>query len=305
MSVGVRAYRELRKRLRPLRAAYREAHGAFLQVWTNYAWRTRAERRAQPHQLGRPLIISLTSHPPRYKTLAFTLRCLMMQDIRPDRVVLWIAHDDLVQLPGDVCALRAAGLEIEPCEDLGSYKKLTPALRRWPDAFIATADDDVYYPRGWLRDLVASYDPAQNIIPCHRAHQIAIDRDGAPRAYAAWRFEAPPRADSALTFPTGVGGVLYPPGALHADTVDARLFTRLAPTSDDAWFYFMARRQGWRFQRISKRRFIAWPRSQASALMHSNVAGANDAQLARLVNTFGFPPAADRTQQRPEEAHAW
>lgn len=304
MVVVARAYREMRRRLRPTRAAWRNVHGALLQRWTDHAWRTRARRCAQPHSLDRPLIVSLTSYPPRFATLAHTLRCLFMQDVRPDRVVLWVAHADQSHVPADVRALESERFQIETCADIGAYKKLVPALRRWPDAFIAVADDDVYYPRPWLRELVAGYAPGRRVLPCHRAHHIVLGAEGAPAAYDSWCFEAAARAPSALTFPTGVGGVLYPPGALHRDATDAARFTRLAPTCDDAWFYMMARRQGWRFARVSSRRFVTWPRSQAVALQHENVAGANDVQLARLVAAFGFPPLANG-ETTPEEAHAW
>ncbi len=304
MNALVRAYRETRKRLRPVRAAWRDAQGSALRLRTAYAWLTpRPAPRA--HGLPRPLIVSLTSYPPRFATLAPTLHCLLMQDMRADRVVLWVAHADLPLLPGEVRALQSAGLQIETCDDTGSYKKLVPALERWPEAFIATADDDVFYPRTWLRELVAGYDASTRTIPCHRAHEIVLDQNAKPAPYARWAFEAKTRTASALTFPTGVGGVLYPPGALHPDVTRAALFTELAPTSDDAWFYMMARRQGWRFHRISARRFVSWPRSQAAALQHANVAGANDAQIARLVATFGFPPTATDDAPIPEEAHAW
>ena len=37
-----------------------------------------------------------------------------------------------------------------------------------------------------------------------------------------------------------MGGVLYPPHALKADMLDESLFTELAPTTDDIWFWAAA-----------------------------------------------------------------
>jgi hypothetical protein len=34
-----------------------------------------------------------------------------------------------------------------------------------------------------------------------------------------------------------VGGVLYPPHSLRADMMDADLFTKIAPSTDDIWFW--------------------------------------------------------------------
>ena len=39
---------------------------------------------------------------------------------------------------------------------------------------------------------------------------------------------------------TGVGGVLYPPHSLKAEMLDINLFTKIAPTTDDIWFWAAA-----------------------------------------------------------------
>ncbi|MDD6026392.1 MAG: glycosyltransferase, partial [bacterium] len=36
---------------------------------------------------------------------------------------------------------------------------------------------------------------------------------------------------------TGVGGVLYPPHSLRKDMMDVDLFTKIAPSTDDIWFW--------------------------------------------------------------------
>ncbi|MDR1893713.1 MAG: hypothetical protein LBQ61_03335 [Spirochaetales bacterium] len=38
---------------------------------------------------------------------------------------------------------------------------------------------------------------------------------------------------------TGCGGVLYPPRCLHGDVFLEEVFMKLAPTSDDIWFWLM------------------------------------------------------------------
>ena len=83
--------------------------------------------------------MSLTSYPPRYRALANTLRSLIDHTVRADRLVLWIAHDDLVALPPEVRALAAHKLEVRGCDDLGPFKKLVPSLLAFPDATIVTA----------------------------------------------------------------------------------------------------------------------------------------------------------------------
>ena len=84
----------------------------------------------RPHNLLGELIVSLTSYPRRFPILKFTIRSLLNQTVRPDRVILWLAEDDVTYLPSAV--RRLAGLEVRTCPDLRSFKKLIPALEQFP-----------------------------------------------------------------------------------------------------------------------------------------------------------------------------
>jgi len=296
MHHAAQMYRAARSTLRPLRSAARDIAGALLRLWVTFQWRRR--RAGDAHTLPAPLIVSLTSYPARFPTLALTLKCLLSQSIRPDVVLLWIARTDLDRLPPDVVALTADGLIIRPTADLRSFKKIVPALKAYPDAFIAIADDDVFYHRTWLAQLLDGYVSGRREIPCHRAHLIGLTDKGAPLPYLRWRHDARSSKISALTFATGVGGALYPPGSLHRDTVRQDLFMALCPASDDAWLFWMARLSGWRFRKVGGRKtFIPWPGTQRVALQHENAGGGNDAQIAALVAHYGFPsePAFSRS----------
>ena len=43
---------------------------------------------------------------------------------------------------------------------------------------------------------------------------------------------------------TGVGGVLYPPHSLDESMLDPEVFMKLAPTTDDVWFWAAAVSKG-------------------------------------------------------------
>jgi Glycosyl transferase family 2 len=275
-------------------------------IRTNIAWAmAMARSRPRPHGLPAALIVSVTSYPRRFKTLALTIKCLLSQSIAPDDVILWIADADKQALPNNVLALQRSGLTIEYTEDIGSYKKIIPALRRFPNAFIATADDDVYYWPTWLEELVNAYSPDRREILCHRVNRIRLGPDGLPLPYTNWDFEYDGSEASPLIFPTGVGGILYPPGHLHPDTVDDSTFRALCPSTDDAWLYCMGLRAGSQFRRTelgdlmargggssSRMSMTPWPGSQEVSLWQSNVSqgGGNDQQLRTLFDRFGFPP---------------
>jgi len=226
--------------------------------------------------------------------VALTIKCLLSQTIAPDAVVLWIADADRMALPADVVALRQFGLTIEYTEDLGSFKKIVPALRRFPTAFIATADDDLYYWPTWLEELVSSRSPGKQEILCHRVHKIRLAADGRPLPYMEWQLEYKGTEISPLIFPTGGAGTLYPPGHLHPDVLDDATFRMLCPSADDAWLYWMGLRGGSLFRKIDYFHFIrTWPGSQVSTLYHENgpQGGGNDRQIGNLVNRYGFPPS--------------
>jgi hypothetical protein len=265
-------------------------------------WRAAAQK-LKPAEIDGALIVSLTSYPPRFGTLAYTLKSLLAQSLKPDRIILWIAHGDRAALPKDVLDLEQRGLEIAYCENLRSYKKIVFALHAYPKGLIAIADDDTYYWRDWLKGLVAAYDPKRRRIPCYRAHRIVLRSDGRPAAYTTWQHNIGAPEASSLIFATGMGGVLYPADFLHPDVLSAETFSRLAPTADDVWLYWMARLGGSVFYKVGpRRRFHNWNGSQNISLYDSNALNndANDVQIDAMMGTYGWaniiasPPSGER-----------
>jgi hypothetical protein len=242
--------------------------------------------------LGAPLIVSLTSHPARFRILAATLKCLLSQTVRPDAVILWLDNKAVAKPPKSVRGLEAYGLEIRRTHDLGPYTKIIPSLRAFPDAFIATADDDCYLSPTWLERLVAGFDPASPAVICHRAHRVTIDPRGRPLPYGAWEHGVQSRETAPDLMPAGVGGVLYFPGALPKEALEEGRFLSLAPLTDDLWLYWMERIAGTLVTALgSKDDIIYWPGSQAAGLYHENLhgQGRNDIHIARLFTAYGLP----------------
>ncbi|MFZ3585049.1 glycosyltransferase [Loktanella sp. DJP18] len=245
----------------------------------------------RPHCLGAPLIVSLTSYPKRYDVLHLTLTCLLCQTIMPDEVILWISDEDFDQLPDQVLMLQERGLKIYRTQDLRSFNKIIPALRRMPDAYIATADDDIYYPADWLEGLVKTAVACQGRIVAHRVHRILYDAAGQMESYERWTKNILQGHEGQALFATGVGGVLYPPQSLHADVLREDLFMTLCPHGDDLWLYWMAQRQGSLVCHVGpKPRIIEWPGSQQNALRTVNRGtpneSGNDHAIAALTKYF-------------------
>lgn len=260
--------------------------------WNDYRRRFPISPRRRAHGLPGEMIVTLTSYPPRFSTLSFTLRSLMEQSTPADRIALWIAEDDADKLPSDVTDLIGRGVELHLCADVRSFKKLVFAVETWPDAFLVTTDDDVFYPPEWLAGLAEGFAPAAPTIVCHRAHRIPAFSDGAPPKYVEWDWDVQDeraRSPSADLMAVGVGGVLYPPRALHAEVTDRESFTRLCPNADDLWFFWCARRAGTLYKKIGAVfPLLYWDSSQDERLFESNTT-ANDEQFTRLVEAYGDP----------------
>lgn len=253
-------------------------------------WILRGSGPRRPHGLDSELVVSLTSFPPRFQTLHLTISSLLTQSLAPDRLILWVYAPDALQLPESVCALTAHGLEIrEVDEDLRSYKKLIPALRAFPAAFLVTADDDIYYPQSWLQDLVEVYVPGnKQVIGC-RAHQVRHDPDGRVAPYGDWDWEVRGACQGAAVFLTAGAGALYPPGALPSIALDTRICLQLCPTADDVWINFMLRLNGFAARKTASTLTVYdWMGTRKSALGRANVINSgNDAALAAMIACYG------------------
>jgi hypothetical protein len=206
-------------------------------------------------------------------------------------VLLVLSRQEFGAIPPPLRVLVKWGLEIVWTSDnLRSYKKLLPAREKYPNATIITADDDVIYPRWWLRRLMEAHVARPTHILAYRANEIRLGPDGEPLPYLQWTHPTL-ATPSYLIFPTGVGGVLYPPRSLPALAGDGQLAMKLCPTADDVWFRVMALRAGTPVGVVDNHfhEFVAVRGTQAFGLQTTNVGGAqNDTQLARCLEHFGL-----------------
>lgn len=189
------------------------------------------------------LIVTLTSFPPRIKTLHLTINTLLNQTLKPDMLILWLAHSQFPRkekdLPRKLLRLRKYGLTINWCEDIKSYKKLIPALEKYPTELLVTADDDIFYPENWLEMLYVEYVKNPDIIHCHRAHLIRI-QSGSILPYKIWEKSSHIQQISNLLFCTTGAGAIFKKSFFHRDVLRVKLFMELSPTADDVWFWAMS-----------------------------------------------------------------
>lgn len=188
------------------------------------------------------LVISLTTIGSRLCRVHVTVESLLRQQLQPHRVILWLGEDlRETLLPPALVRQQQRGLEVRFQRDVGPATKLVHALREHPEAMIVTADDDTLYPGTWLQQLHDSFRKIPNVIHCYRAHWILSEGGGSLAPYRNWKLLAPGVTGPAhRLFPTGVGGVLYPPNSLGAEVLNEKAMLELSPGNDDIWFKGMA-----------------------------------------------------------------
>ena len=193
------------------------------------------------------IIVSLTSYKPRINDVKYTLYSLLNQTFPPDKLILWLDEDSFPQreknLPRDLLKLKSFGLTIAWCENIRSYKKLIPALEKYPDALIVTADDDIFYRPDWLKILYDAHAENPDCLVAHYAHKVRMTEHGNILPFKQWHLNIstatslPPLF--AYSFGSG-GGVIIKKSFFHSDIMRREIFTELAPTADDLWFWAMA-----------------------------------------------------------------
>ncbi len=189
------------------------------------------------------LIVSLTSYPKRIEEVKFTIYSLLNQEVKPDKLILWLATNEFPNkendLPEELIKFKEYGLTIQWCDITKSYKKLIPALKEYPNSLIVTADDDLFYPTNWLRKLYEEHELYPGDILAHRCRKIAFDEKRIKK-YLDWKILTDKEDAGFLNFFTTGGGVLFPPNSLNEKVFDTGLYDKLCPTGDDIWFWSMA-----------------------------------------------------------------
>lgn len=192
------------------------------------------------------LVVSLTSFPAAIDYAVLAIKSLLKGSLLPDKLILYLTFDQFseVGIPEELRLMEKDNdiFEIRDYpKDIRSYRKLIPALKDFPEAIIVTVDDDVNYDYDMLKDLVELHKKYPTAVIANRAKVI-----DSSKPYKKWKklrwydFIGDKIKIDNRIIQTGVGGVLYPPHSLKSDMLDENLFMKLAPTTDDIWFWAAA-----------------------------------------------------------------
>ncbi|MFK5985115.1 MAG: hypothetical protein QM479_06790 [Pseudomonadota bacterium] len=248
------------------------------------------------------LLISLTSHDIRIKSVFYAIESMGLGLSKPNRIILWLSHNDLKKIPSSLQRLQKRGLEIKSCEDIKSYKKLIPLTTIQNELsgidYIVTADDDIIFPKNWLNLFLANLNLNKKLILSQRARIIRFKNNQLDR-YNNW----PPISSqnniaNCLIFPTGVAGVCYPVSFLSVLKKEGEIYKEIAPKQDDVWFWAVALYSNYMPKFIHNKNLDILklvPGSQSISLWSQNQLidniselTANDLAIEKVINKFSI-----------------
>ena len=188
------------------------------------------------------VVVSLTSFPPRFANIHLTLKSLLLQSEKPDRIIVYLGSDSSrEQFTSEMLELEQYGVEyhIDHSRNLKAHKKYFYAMQEFPDDVVVTADDDVYYPSNWLSGLLKSYKKFPNAVSARRVH--LMKKNGKELAlYNHWEDQCRRvKTPSFSLIATGCSGIPYPPHCLKPEAFDETTFRQLCFDADDIWLKCM------------------------------------------------------------------
>lgn len=189
------------------------------------------------------VIVSLTSFPAAIQYAYGAIQSILNGNLLPDKIVLYLVTPEFEnsEIPDYLTNLSKSNpiFEIRFFDRrIRSYTKLIPAIQDFPEDIIVTIDDDNKYHPNMLRSLLKMHKKFPDYIIANRTKLINPDKP-----YKNWKkfrwyhFLLHRYIISPKVLLTGVGGVLYPPHSLKEDMLDPDIFSRIAPTTDDLWFW--------------------------------------------------------------------
>lgn len=191
------------------------------------------------------IIVSMTTKPDRIHKAWLVIESILRQREAPNAIILYLASDEFEseqKLPKRLLKMKERGLQIVFVTDnLRPHNKYFYAMSSFPKAKIITVDDDKIYPP----HLVGTLKQYASLYPdkiCSVLTRKIKTKDGELDNYVNWEVVRGNREPSHMLLNLGVGGVIYPPGSLHADLFDKEQLKNRTLLTDDIWIKIMALR---------------------------------------------------------------
>ena len=188
------------------------------------------------------IILSMTTYNKRYKTIGLTLKSLLLQTVKPDKIIVWL-DDDIPEnrITKEMKEFEKYGIEYRHTDlNIKPHNKYYHAMCEFSNDIIITVDDDIIYPKSMIEELLNTYEKYPNSVCARRVHLMTFDSEDNLKKYNDWKYEyRKSTKPSHLLCATGVAGVLYPPHALPEEAFDVESIKEYCLNADDIWLKVM------------------------------------------------------------------
>jgi predicted O-methyltransferase YrrM len=202
-------------------------------------------------QVIQPIYVSLTSIYENQDRLLETLKSIINQSKKPDKIYLYLSEEPYILDDGfknriitNEKLLKLLNdnnnfIEIKWVKNIGSYRKLLPLLKdKWnEDCIIITIDDDTVYDNNLIKNMINDY-YKENCVIGYRGFTPKLDKfenfDYLIKDTKINRY--------LYNFTTGKGGILYKPEFFHKtkDLIfNEKIYLDTCDKQDDIWFYII------------------------------------------------------------------
>ena len=180
-------------------------------------------------------IVSLTSFHIRIPKLWLVVESILRNKVKPDKLILYLQAESLKDIPTSLIEMEKRGVDIILCDSsLRSHNKYIHTMKEYPNSYIITIDDDIFYRDDFVGTIIENSKKHPNTIICNWAKII----NNSSTKYREWAEPTHPEVNKAL-LPIGCAGVLYPPNTLHKEVFNTKAIKDLCLTADDIWLAAM------------------------------------------------------------------
>ncbi len=246
----------------------------------------------QEEERDAKIILSLKTYNKRYETIGITLKSLLLQTVKPDRIVVWLDEDiPENEITEEMHNFEQYGIEYKHRNlDLKAHGKYFYAMQEFPNDIIITVDDDIIYPKNLIEVLLKANKKYPKAVCARRVHLMTFDHKKRLKKYDEWKYEYRGlTSPSYLLCATGGAGTLYPPYTLPKEAFNAENIKLYCESADDLWLKIMEVFNGVKV--VWAKNYLVLPRSvkgsQKYALCERNVVeGENDVYIKKLQEKY-------------------
>ena len=184
-----------------------------------------------------PIVISLSASREDFGLLPITIYSLLQQELKADKIILWLdnEYEDLTNIPYEITQLIKNGLEIRFVNNFNNYTNTIEPLKHFKSSINIIAEENIYYPQTWLKNLYISYVSHPEDIHTHQANKIEQIENkiiiNEPLKSENASFKAMFNIKS---------GVLYPPDCFTKEALRSDIYLKYCPHNPTLWFWAMA-----------------------------------------------------------------